>query len=72
MASLGITIKTESNLARKIVVELDADKLEKLAAGFGFFNPDFLESIDRAEKDYKYGRVRKVKSLKELRQKSTK
>jgi len=67
MVSLDITIKSKPNRARKILVEMDADKLEKLATSLGFFNPQFLQSLDKAEKDYKVGRFKKIKSLKELR-----
>ena len=67
MASLDITIKQDGNFPRKATIELDADKFEKLAALFGMFNPDFLKSVARAEKDYKAGRVIKFKSLKDLR-----
>ena len=67
MVSLNITIKQNKNRSRKATIEFDADKFEKLAALFGLFNPDFLKSLARAEKDVKAGRVRKVKSLKDLR-----
>ena len=67
MVSLDITIKSKPNRARKILVEIDADKLERLAASLGFFNPQFLQSLDKAEKDYKVGRFKKIKYLKELR-----
>ena len=67
MASLTITIKPRANHSRKILVEMDADKFERLAANLGLFNPEFLESLDRAEKDYKADRITKIKSLKELR-----
>ena len=50
----------------KISVEIDARKLEKLAANFGFFNPEFLKSLSRAEKDFARGNFQKIKSLKEL------
>ena len=66
MASLIATIKPR---AKKISVELDASRFERLAASFGLFNPDFLKSLDRAEKDYQAGRVKKVSSLGELRRK---
>ncbi len=62
----------DSPTAKKIRVEIDADKLERLAASLGFFNPDFVESLERAEKDYKAGRVRRVRSLKGLRGQSAK
>lgn len=67
MASLTVTIKPRSTRPQKFLVELDAEKLEKLAANFGLFNPEFLKSLERAEKDYQTGRVRKIKSFKELR-----
>lgn len=66
MASLNITINPQNN-TRKVLIELDADKFEKLAADFGFFSDDFLKSLNRAEKDYKSNRVRKIGSLKQLR-----
>jgi len=67
MASLTITIKPEVNHPKKILVEMDIERLEKLIATLGLFNPEFLESLERAEKDYKAGRIKKIKSLKELR-----
>ncbi len=66
-SSLSIRIKPRTKHSRKILVEMDADKLEKLAANLGFFSLDFLESLGKAEKDYRAGKVKKVKSLKELR-----
>lgn len=63
MVSLNITIREKNNRFKKAVVELDADKFEKLAGIFGLFNPDFLKSVARAEKDIKAGRVREIKSL---------
>ena len=67
MASLTITIKPRLNHPRKIFVEMDADRFERLAANLGFFSKEFLKSLDRAEKDYNAGRFRTLKSLKELR-----
>jgi len=61
-----IAIKT-SSVGKKIFVELDANRLERLASHLGFFSTDFLKSIDRAERDYRAGRVREVGSLSELR-----
>lgn len=68
MVPLDITITQGKNIHKKMV-EFDVDQLERLAAVLGMFNPDFLKSIARAEKDIKAGRVREVKSLKELRKK---
>ena len=66
MNSLTFTLKPKRNTAKKIVVEMDADRLERLAANFGMFNPDFLASVKRAERDYEAGRIREIHSLREL------
>ena len=67
MNSLSIKIKPKINHSQKVLIELNADKFERLAANFGFFSQEFLESLENAEKDYKKSRIRKIKSLKELR-----
>lgn len=69
MSSLTIIIKPQTNHGQKFLVEMDADRFERLAANLGFFSPEFLASLSRAEKDLKAGRIRKIKSLKELRKK---
>ncbi|MCX6786812.1 MAG: hypothetical protein NTU85_03325 [Candidatus Kaiserbacteria bacterium] len=66
--SQTLEIKTTS-VGRRVIVELDANRLERLASNLGFYGLDFLKSIDRAERDYKAGRVREVGSLSELRRK---
>ena len=48
-------------------MEMDANRLEKLASMFGMYNPDFLDSLERAERDVKAGRVYKLRSLRDLR-----
>lgn len=69
--SLPITFKsgTRQGLqqAKKILVEFDIDRFERLAAVCGLYSREFLNSLHRAEKDHLAGRVRKIKSLKELR-----
>ena len=65
MSSLELTIKKRNH---RILVEMDADRFQKLAADFGFFSKDFLKSLEQAEKDVRAGRIRKIDSLKELRQ----
>ncbi len=65
MSSLELTIKKRNN---RVLVEMNADRFERLAAEFGFFGKEFLKSLERAEKDVKAGRIRKVQSLKQLRQ----
>ena len=67
MSSLELTVKQSTASQKKFFIEIDAKKFEKMAALFGFFNPDFLKSLDRAENDYRRGRVENLKSLKDLR-----
>jgi hypothetical protein len=67
MASLAIQIRQKNTAPKKLLLEIDADQFEKLAANFGFFNPDFLHSLDRAESDFSKNRVKKIRSLKDLR-----
>jgi len=69
MSSLTINIKPKTSSNKKFLVEMDFDKLEKLATSLGFFSVDFLKSVDKAEKDYKEGKTKKIKSLKELKAK---
>ena len=69
MNSLSFTIKPKgasSRQSRKIIMEMDANRLERLAADFGMLNPDFLKAVEQSERDYKAGRFRKIKSLREL------
>lgn len=71
MKTLSFIVKPNKlNRKRKFIVEMDASRLERLAANFGMFNPEFLKSIERAEEDYRRGRVYDVKSLEELRDNS--
>ncbi|KKP33055.1 MAG: hypothetical protein A2312_01350 [Candidatus Staskawiczbacteria bacterium RIFOXYB2_FULL_32_9] len=65
MVPLNITITQGKNIHKKMV-EFDVDQLERLAAALGMFNPDFLKRLDKAEKDIKAGRIRKINSLKDL------
>ncbi|HEY4483141.1 MAG: hypothetical protein A3I39_02635 [Candidatus Yanofskybacteria bacterium RIFCSPLOWO2_02_FULL_47_9b] len=66
MNTMAITIKPSVRKG-KFVVEMDANRLEKLASMFGMYNPDFLDSLERAERDVKAGRVYKLRSLRDLR-----
>ncbi len=66
MADVDIQV---SSAKKEYVVTLDANRFERLAATFGFFNPDFLKSLNQAERDIKKGKVREISSLKELRKK---
>ena len=51
----------------RYIVEFDAIRLEQLAAACGWFHPDFLESVDRAEADIRAGRVKELKSFRDFR-----
>lgn len=64
MVSLAISITPTKE---KVLLELDAVKFERLAASFGFFNSEFVDSIAKAEKDFRSGRTKKIKSLKDLK-----
>lgn len=48
-------------------MEIDADKLERLAASLGLLSPDFLDSISRSEEEIAAGKVKPLRSLNELR-----
>jgi hypothetical protein len=63
MATLEVTIKKKNN---RVVVEMDAERFERLAADFGFFSQDFLASLARAERDKKAGQLTKIKSLRDV------
>jgi len=67
MASLPITITRKTRQSSRYTVEFDAKSLERLAATCGWFHPDFLDSIERAEQDIRAGRIKKLKSFKDLR-----
>ncbi|OGY99809.1 MAG: hypothetical protein A2945_02325 [Candidatus Liptonbacteria bacterium RIFCSPLOWO2_01_FULL_52_25] len=64
--SINLTVKQKLK-GRRVTVEMDADRLERLAASFGFLNPDFIGSLNRAEKDYEAGRYRKIHSLRDVK-----
>ncbi|OGN03916.1 MAG: hypothetical protein A2831_02405 [Candidatus Yanofskybacteria bacterium RIFCSPHIGHO2_01_FULL_44_17] len=65
--SLNITVQSIPKHPKKILVEMDAEKFERLAAGLGLFSGDFIDSVTRAERDYKNKRYEKIESLKDLK-----
>ncbi|OHA86979.1 MAG: hypothetical protein A3A96_03515 [Candidatus Zambryskibacteria bacterium RIFCSPLOWO2_01_FULL_39_39] len=67
MSSMTFKIKQAEPKSKNVTISFDAQKFERIAGNFGFFNQDFLESLNRAEKDIKAGRVQKIKSLAFLR-----
>ncbi len=64
MRTLPITIEKK---AKTYQVTFDADRFERVASALGMFSDDFLASIDRAEKEVKAGKTKKLTSLKDLR-----
>jgi hypothetical protein len=69
MQTLNLAIRPQTKTSKKILVEINAGQFERLAANFGFFNQGFLDSLDKAEADIRAGRVYKIRSLKQLRNK---
>lgn len=67
MATLNFTIRPRQARSRKLIVELDADRFERLAAGLGLFSREFLASIERAEREVALGKARRLRSLRDLR-----
>ena len=65
--SLNISVQVIPKHPKKILVEMDAEKFERLAASLGLFSRDFIDSLTRAENDYKNKRYKKVTSLRDLR-----
>ena len=64
----NISIKISPSLkSKKLLVEIDADKLERLASNLGLYNPEFVKSVGSAERDYRAGRSRTLTSLRKLR-----
>lgn len=52
---------------KEMTIELDADQFERMAANFGFFNKEFLMSIDQAEKEIERGEIYELRSLDDLK-----
>lgn len=67
MDALTLTIRPIIKRKEKVRVELDAEQFERLAAGLGFFNPEFVASIDRAEQEIAERKIKRLRSLKDLR-----
>jgi len=61
--TITVIQKPAARVARVIV---DLDKWEQLANVFGFYDPAFLKILKKSIKESKQGKIRKIKSLKEL------
>lgn len=66
MSNIAIKISPSSK-GKKLLVEIDANKLERLASNLGLYNPDFIKSIELAERDFLAGRSRTLISLRKMR-----
>lgn len=64
VATITVERKPKS---KRVIVEIDAEGLERLAANLGLFTPDFLRSLSHAERDIAFGRTKRLRSLRELR-----
>ena len=64
MATITVERKPKS---KRIIVEIDAAKLERLAASLGLFSPAFLDSISRSEEEIALGKTKRLRSLRDLR-----
>lgn len=67
MATLTIEKKPRSD---KYVVELDVQAWERIGAELGFYNPDFIKSLERSEQEIALGKTKRLKSLRDLRRRS--
>jgi len=61
--TLPLLIRKTKN---RISIEMSRHKFERLADSLGLFRPEFLKSLDRAEKDVRAGRIKKLGSFKDL------
>ena len=54
--------------AEKIItLQFSKNRLERFCNALGLYQEEFLESLNRSEKDHKAGRVCEVKNLMDLR-----
>ena len=67
MATTTFPLTITQETTKKVRVEIDRLGFERLADSLGLFRNEFMESLDRAEADIRAGRVKKLKSLRDLR-----
>ncbi len=63
-------ITITNNTVNKFVVEIDRFRFERLADSLGLFTPEVLASLKQSEADIRAGRVKKLRSLRDLRKHS--
>ncbi len=64
MATITLATKPKS---KRVIVEIDADGLERLAASLGLLSQSFLDSISRAEEEIARRKTKRLRSLRGLR-----
>ena len=64
MATITVERKPKS---KRIIVEVDAAKLERLAASLGLLSRSFLDSVSRSEEEIALGKTKRLRKLRELR-----
>ncbi len=64
MATITVERRPKS---KRVMIEIDADKLERLAASLGLLSPSFLNSISRSEEEIALGKSKRLRGLRELR-----
>ena len=64
MATITVERRPKS---KRILVEIDADKLERLAASLGLFSSSLVDSISSSEKEIALGKTKRLRNLRELR-----
>ena len=67
MLKLALGVVKKARHPKKIFIEVDAYRLERLADALGFYNVDFLNSLERAENDVRHGRLTRLRTLKDLK-----
>ncbi|MBI3626439.1 hypothetical protein HY224_00120 [Candidatus Uhrbacteria bacterium] len=69
MRKVNFPIIITNKTSQKIGIEIDVHGFERLADSLGLYNEDFLKSLGNAEADIAGGRVKKIRSLSQLRRK---
>ena len=64
-----VPLTITQNRRKTFTVNIDRYGFERLADSLGLYRPEVLSSLRRAEEDIHAGRVRKVRSLRDLRSK---
>jgi hypothetical protein len=64
MASINVERRWKP---KRMVVEIDAGRLERLAASLGLLRPSFLNSISRSEEEIALGKTKRLRNLRQLR-----